>query len=272
MKLFKPIPEHTTLKEVVKHQRSTFVFYLIIRLIVVGILIEEIITQNYESAFICVLTLVLLLIPSIIEKRMHINIPNVLEVIIILFIFSAEILGEINEFYIIFKHWDTMLHTLNGFLMAAIGFSLVDIFNRNEKMKFSLSPVYLAFVAFCFSMTIGVLWEFLEFSADMILNIDMQKDTIIHTINSVLINPDNENSVISINDITETIIVTKDGVKYTLEGYLDIGLLDTMEDLFVNFVGAVVFSFIGFFYVKSKGKSKFASQFIPQIENDTEIK
>ena len=267
MKLLKKQIQYTTVKDAVKNHKGLLILYLVIRLIVIGVLIESIILQNYESAFLCILTLVLLLIPSFIEKKLHIAIPNALEVVVILFIFSAEILGEIDRFYIIFDDWDTMLHTINGFMMAAIGFSLVDIFNRNEKTKFSLSPVYLAFAAFCFSMTIGVLWEFLEFSVDMLVNMDMQKDTMINKVNSVLINPSSENMPVHINDITKTIIHTTDGKSYTLSGYLDIGLLDTIEDLFVNFIGAFVFSVIGFFYVKSKGKNKFASQFIPQLDN-----
>ena len=80
--------------------------------------------------------------------------------------------------------WDTVLHTLNGFLMAAIGFALVDILNRNKKISFQLSPAFLAVVAFCFSMTIGVIWEFFEFGMDQIFHLDMQKDTIVNTIYS----------------------------------------------------------------------------------------
>ena len=82
----------------------------------------------------------------------------------LLFIFSAEILGEISSFYVLFPFWDTTLHTLNGFLAAAIGFSLVDLLNRSDRVKFDLSPLFLSITAFCFSMTIGVLWEFFEFA------------------------------------------------------------------------------------------------------------
>ena len=164
-----------------------------------------------------------------------------------------------------------MLHTLNGFLCAAIGFSLLDILIRNEKLKFSLSPVYLAVVAFCFSMTIGVLWEFFEFSMDQLFLLDMQKDTIVNSIGSVMLDPAGGNHPIAIKHITDVIVVTADGAQQSLGlgGYLDIGIIDTMKDLFVNFIGAVVFSFIGFFYVKNRGKGKFAPQFIPTVvENE----
>ena len=96
----------------------------------------------------------------------------------LLFIFSAEILGEISSFYVLFPFWDTTLHTLNGFLAAAIGFSLVDLLNRSDRVKFDLSPLFLSITAFCFSMTIGVLWEFFEFAMDQFFALDMQKDTI----------------------------------------------------------------------------------------------
>lgn len=137
--------------------------YFILRLFVIVVAIDQLRNRNYENLFLCILTLILFLVPSFIERRIHIDIPDTLEVIILLFIFSAEILGEIQEYYILFPYWDTVLHTINGFLAAAIGFSLIDILNKNDKFAISLSPVFVALVAFCFSMTIGVLWEFFEF-------------------------------------------------------------------------------------------------------------
>ena len=177
---------------------------------------------------------------------------------------AAEILGELNSFYIRVPHWDTMLHTINGFLCAAIGFALVDLLNESEHFSFKLSPVYLAIVAFCFSMTIGVLWEFFEFSVDRLFHMDMQKDTIVHTISSVMLDPTNKNIPITIDNITS---VAVNGQDLGFNGYLDIGLYDTMEDLFVNFIGALTFSIIGYFYVRSRGKGKFAKRFIPVAKN-----
>ena len=133
-----------------------------------------------------------------------------------------------------------MLHTINGFICAAVGFSLVDILNQNAKFKFQLSPFFLAVVAFCFSMTIGVLWEFFEFGMDIFFNMDMQKDTIINEINSVVLTPDG--SIGQIYDINNVII---NGNDLGLNGYLDIGLFDTMKDLLVNFiVGLILMIFI----------------------------
>lgn len=210
-----------------REHKSSFMVYLILRILVIVMLVLQILNQNYENAFLCILTLLLLIIPSFVQVTFKIELPTTLEIIVLLFIFGAEILGEIAEFYLVFPFWDTVLHTLNGFLAAAIGFSLVDLLNRSERTVFHLSPLFTAIVAFCFSMTIGVVWEFFEFGMDQI--------------QEVMVN----------------------GQALGLGGYLDIGLVDTMEDLFVNFIGAAVFSVIGFFYVRSRGKG-IAGRFIPR--------
>ena len=244
-----------------------FRVYITLRTIVLLVMVRSVFLQNWENAGICLLALVLFLLPSFVEHQLKIELPTALEVIILLFIFAAEILGEIQAFYIRFPFWDTMLHTINGFLCAAVGFAMVDILNRNPKIKFTLSPLYLAVAAFCFSMTIGVLWEFFEFAADCIVHTDMQKDTVLSTISTVMLDPENSNHAVVLRNITD---VTVNGQNLGLGGYLDIGLFDTMKDLLVNFVGAVIFSVIGYFYVKRRGKGKFASHFIPSLAETEE--
>ena len=249
--------------------QATITVYLVLRGLIIFTLVRAVFRREYQSVFLCALSLILLVLPSIVSKKLKIVLPSTLEIIILLFIFAAEILGELNSFYVRVPHWDTMLHTINGFLCAAIGFALVDMMNRNDRFSFQLSPLYLAIVSFCFSMTVGVLWEFFEFSADYFLGMDMQKDTIVNAIHSVNLDPTLTNTVIHIRDIADTIVVHSDGTQEVLGlgGYLDIGIIDTMKDLFVNFIGAVVFSVIGFFYVKEKGKGKVAHRFIPQVEH-----
>lgn len=219
--------------------------------------------HRFENMFVCVLSLVLFCVPVLIERSLDIDIPPVMEGIIYCFIFAAEILGEINSFYTIIPGWDTMLHTINGFLVAAVGFSLVDLFNRSERFTFRLSPLFLAIVAFCFSMTVGVLWEFFEFGADQVFGTDMQKDFIVHTVNSVSLNPEGLNSVVHVP--VESLVVNGEDWMQFPGGYLDIGLIDTMKDLQVNFLGAVAFSIIGYFYVKTRGKGKLAASLIPVV-------
>ncbi|MCB5883334.1 hypothetical protein LIR45_13305 [Lachnospiraceae bacterium EP-SM-12S-S03] len=248
------------LKMEIAEHKSSFVVYMVLRILVILIMILQILNRNFEDVFYCVLTLILLLVPSFLQMELKIELPTPLEIIILLFIFAAEIMGEIGSYYTKFPYWDTMLHTMNGFLAAAIGFSLVDILNRHKSDKFHLSPLYLAIVAFCFSMTIGVMWEFFECGMDLFFGMDTQKDTIVHSISSVMLDPTRTQTIVHINDIHD---VTVNGQSLGVNGYLDIGLLDTMKDLFVNFIGAVVFSIIGFFYVKKRGEGKFAKKFIP---------
>ena len=261
---------HKTWREQLRENKGLAVVYVVLRVLVVLVMVAQFFNGNFENVFLCVLTLLLFLIPSFLERTIRIEVPDTLEVIILLFIFAAEILGEIQAYYVHFPYWDTMLHTLNGFLCAAIGFSLIDILNRIERFSFSLSPVYLAVVAFCFSMTIGVLWEFFECTMDHFFLLDMQKDTVVQSIGSVMLDPAKGNSPEQIHGIADTIVVLADGSTRSLGvgGYLDIGLLDTMKDLFVNFIGAVVFSVIGYFYVKSRGRGRFARRFIPQVLPD----
>ena len=253
-----------TLREQIKQAPLLFAIYVILRISVILVMIAQIMNRDWHNVMLCVLTLVLFTVPSFIEKNWHIDIPSTLEVIILLFIYSAEISGEIRSYYINIPGWDTVLHTITGFLSAAIGFSLVDIINRNERTKLYLSPLYVAIGAFCFSMTIGVLWEFFEFSMDWFFGLDMQKDTIINTINTVVLDPTRSNKVVTITGITSTAV---NGVDLGINGYLDIGLIDTMKDLFVTLIGALVFSSIGFFYVKNRGEGKFAKRFIPTMKH-----
>ena len=265
----KKAPRHLgpQLKAVIRRQPTVFAVYTVLRLIVLATLVSSIIRGEYESAFICLLVLGLFVLPFFIQQNFGIELPSTLEIIILLFIFASEILGELKCYFITYPHWDSMLHTTTGFLCAATGFALIDILNRNSKIKFQLSPIYVAVAAFCFSMTVGVLWEFFEFGMDRLFHMDMQKDTIVHSIGSVMLDPAGGNTPVAIHDITDVIVVTADGAQHPLGlgGYLDIGILDTMKDLWVNFIGAVVFSIVGYFYVKSRGKGWFARNFIPQV-------
>lgn len=253
----------------IKQNKKVFILYFILRLSVILVMIAQFSNRNYENVFLCLLTLLFFMVPSIIEVNFRIDFPDTLEIIILLFIYSAEILGEISSFYITYPFWDTMLHTINGFLAAAVGFSLVDLLNRHDRFMFKLSPLFTSVVAFCFSMTIGVIWEFFEYGMDTIFGLDMQKDTVVNLINSTYLDPSKKNVVYQIREINSVVI---NGVELGVGGYLDIGLIDTMKDLIVNFIGAVIFSVIGYFYVKHKGKgrSRIANNFIP-VKKDWKV-
>ncbi|MEE0913618.1 MAG: hypothetical protein U0L76_03420 [Ruminococcus sp.] len=235
--------------------------YIILRVIIVAVLIYSVIRGKWENTLTCALSFLLLMIPSFIENQMKIDLPNVMEVIMILFVFSANIMGEMAAFYEKIPIWDTLLHTMNGFICAGVGFGLIDILNSNDKIKMNLSPIFVCLFSFCFSMTVGTVWEFFEFGMDMFFGKDMQKDTVVNYINSYLLSGES-NQMIRIKEITDTVV---NGESLGINGYLDIGLIDTMKDMLVNFVGAVVFNFAGFFYLKHRGKhAGFVRNFIPR--------
>lgn len=238
----------------------------ILTVLVLLTIIRQFFLGNYHNVFMGVFTLILFAVPDFIEEKLGVRIPVGLETIIIIFIFSAEILGEIHAFYVKIPIWDTILHTTNGFLMAAIGFALIDLFNRSERFSIRMSPYFVAFVAFCFSMTVGVLWEFFEFGMDWFFATDMQKDWVVPVINSVKLHPEGLNVPVHV-DVHSLAV---NGEEWKLGGYLDIGLVDTMKDLIVNFIGAVVFSVIGVVYLKKRGKGKFAASLIPEVLDEVE--
>lgn len=250
------------------------ILHNVLSVFVIIILIRQFMMGNYHDVFICVLTLALFMIPTIVNLKLNIKLPMALEVVIMLFIFAAEILGEIQSFYTIIPNWDNILHTINGFIMAAIGFAMIDIPNQTPRIHINMSPLFVSLVAFCFSMTVGVIWEFFEFGMDSVTGTDMQKDWIVNRISSVLINPSGLNDPIVIKDITRSVIygeVNGQPVEWAIDGYLDIGVVDTMKDLIVNFIGAAIFSIIGFLYITGRGKGWFAKSFIPQLKTPKEI-
>ena len=203
-------------------KRSSLAIYLILRFLVIVCMVLQLLKGNINNALLCLLSLILLFAPLFIQNKFAITLPSGLEITIYFFIFAAEILGEINNFYGIIPYWDTILHTINGFLAAAVGFSLIDLLNKNSK-NVNLSPFYLCLVAFCFSMTIGVLWEFFEYSSDKFFDLDMQKDTVVKKISSVTLNPSGKNKAIVVSSIGKTVIYDENGyILQVKQEHLDI--------------------------------------------------
>lgn len=244
--------------------------YVFLKVSVILVMVAQFFNQNYYNVFLCLLALVMFSVPTAVGMRFKIKLPSTLEIIILLFIYSAVILGEIRNYYVNYKYWDTMLHTLNGFLMAAIGFSLVDILNRSNNVRVNLSPEFVALVAFSFSMTVGVLWEFFEFGMDNFFRLDMQKDTFLNTISSVAIDTSGDGSPVLVN-VSGVVINSAKGDSLELTKYLDIGLYDTMKDLIVNFIGAVVFSTLGYIGIKNRENGRIVSSLVPRMKNQAEI-
>ena len=255
--------------------KSSIVVYVIIRAIIIGIMIRQTFLGEWHNVFLCGLSLVLLFIPFFLRTTFRINFPSVLEITVFIFVFAAEILGEMANFYGHIPFWDTMLHTITGFLAAAVGFGMIDLLNRHSN-RINMTPLFVALVSFCFSMTVGVVWEFGEYTVDRLFSFDTQKDTIIQDISSVTLHPEGKNSEIKINDISYTIVYDADGNQLaTIDGgYLDIGLRDTMKDMWVNLLGAAAFSLAGFLYILKRDKYTFVEKFIitplenPQPQED----
>lgn len=241
-------------------KKSVFFVYFTLRFLVLLCIFLQIINHNWNNVVYCFFALILFTLPFFISKNFKIEIPNLLEIIILIFIFSAMILGEVNHFYLTIPHFDKMLHTINGFICCAIGFSLVELLNDNVK-TFNLTPFFRVVVAFCFSMTVGVLWEFFEFGADVCFKSDMQKDTILKTVKSVTVSDTKD--VVVLDDIESVEITYGNNQKMIVKnGYLDIGLYDTMKDLIVNFIGALIFSVLGYIYLNNKDKCKITKELL----------
>ena len=196
-----------------KKNKVTFTIYMILRALVILVGIRQFFIGNYENVFLCAFTLVLFLVPVFVEKVFRVDVPALLENIVLVFIFAAEIMGEINSYYTKFALWDTMLHVTTGFLAAAIGLSLIVILNRKKVFGLNLSPFFVAMFSFCFAVAIGSVWEIYEFSFDGLLGLNMQK------------------------------FLLADGTPLVGRA----ALTDTMKDIIVDTIGAFLASCIGYF-------------------------
>ena len=268
MKMFKSLKK----KKIVKTSKSAIAIFVVLRVLIIICAFVEAIHGNIINVLLCVAALILYTIPTFVQETLKFEFPNTFETIIYFFIFSSVVLGEINKFYIMIPHWDTILHLLSGFLCAGFGFSLFELCNKKKTSK-DVTLIFTVIVSFCFSMTVGVLWEVVEYAADNVLRVDMQKGTIVRDIASIELNPVKDNSSLKVDNIVETDIKTSDGKEFIVNGYLDIGLNDTMKDLIIDMCGSIIFCIFGIIYVLNKDKPvkkfKFASLFIPKTDNES---
>lgn len=166
----------------------------------------------------CLLGIVAIILPSVLQKRHNFIIPSNMMILYTLFLYGAIFLGEVMAFYYKVPHWDTILHTFSGAMLGALGYSIISFFNKTDGVPVNMSPAFVAFFAFCFAMTMGMLWEIYEFSVDYFFGTNMQK--------------------------------------FALEGGVPkVGqeaLMDTMKDIIVDTVGALVMSVLGYLSLKHK--------------------
>jgi len=179
--------------------------------------------SDYILMFIqSLLGLVVLSLPSILQRRLHMTLPNFIYIMYYIFLYCAIILGEVMNFYYVIPHWDVILHFFSGAMLGALGFILVSQLNDSEKVRVSLSPAFIALFAFCFALSCGAVWEIYEFLFDGFLGLNMQK------------------------------FMTASGE--VLTGHL--ALRDTMTDVIVDAVAALMITLIGYIRLKAEKEEK----------------
>lgn len=172
------------------------------------------------------------------REKFKIVIPTIMELGILIFLYLSIFLGEIRNFYYKIPIWDSILHFTSGLGIGAVGFSLINILNKSNKTHLSLSPIFVAFFALCFSMAIGMIWEIYEFTMDSIFSMNMQK----YMPESWQAMSEAEKLAFANGHSFETL-----AFKY--------GVIDTMKDIILDFFGALIMSVVGFFILKfKKGK------------------
>lgn len=167
----------------------------------------------------CLLGIFVIHIPTMFERRWRIDIPIPLYVLYMIFLYCAIFLGEVASFYLTVPHWDDVLHAMSSMMTGFFGYMLIAILNREARSKLDLSPFFVALFAFCFSVTIGAVWEIYEFLADSALGLNMQK------------------------------FMEADGVPLSGKA----ALFDTMKDLIVDTLGAAIASVVGLLSMHRKG-------------------
>ncbi len=198
------------------------VIFIVIRIIQAPTVSDDIGVRTKSSYTLmlvqCILGVVVMHLPDMLEKQFKRDIPSPLVIIYLIFLYCAIYLGEVRNFYYDIANWDDILHTISGAMLGALGFSAVTILNNTDSMPVNLSPLFVSLFAFCFAITMGVFWEFYEYSFDGLLGLNMQK------------------------------FALEDGTQ--LVGRL--ALADTMTDLFVDALGAGIISIIGGLSIKYK--------------------
>ena len=172
--------------------------------------------------------IVYLLFPIFVRKTLKIEIPKLMLTIYIVFCASAQILGEIMDFYGRIPWWDSLLHGFSGVLLGVLGFILINTINNIEKTHIKLNPIFISIAVVCFAVTLGVLWELIEYSIDGIFGSNMQQ---------------------FMESTSGTLVGGED---IPLQGHD--ALTDTMKDLFLVTFGATIIAVIGYFQLKHEKK------------------
>lgn len=255
-----------------KADTAVVVIYAVLVIAVFSLLIRGLVMKSMSDVFYCALVLFEYAAVWLVFRTPKIRFPAAFKISVAVFIFAAQILAQVFGLMRSIAYWDLILHTTSGFLIAALGVSLISILNKNTEILPKMSSAFILLVAFSFSMMTAVVWEFSESAMDTFMELDTQKDTVIDTVISEMLNPGNDKPAMKVENITETVIygtVNGEETAVSVKGYLDIGKTDTMEDMFVHFVGTAVFLIFCGLGMK-KGGGAFWEAFVPHRLTDEE--
>ncbi|MBE7099998.1 MAG: hypothetical protein E7364_00115 [Clostridiales bacterium] len=210
--------------------------------LVTGVL--GLIKRNTNNAFMSLLSVLYVFIPTIAEKLFKFRIQNSLYVFILIYTI-CPLLGYAYNFYHLVHWWDDILHGFAGVIFAMLGAYLPYVLSKKKRCSVALC----AFCAFFFSVAISGLWELWEFTSDSLFHTDMQKDTILNELPPSYVISDlldgKVGELIPVDDVQ--IVVNGEAFNH----YVDLGLIDSMRDVLVETAGAAIYTLI---YVIVRGK------------------
>lgn len=204
---------------------------ILMRVVVIFYLIIGIIKWNTTTVVAALLSLVLMTITSYLKKKL--NLDKKLELLIYIFIITTEVLGQIYHFYTRVPIFDIIIHTYSSFVISYIALIIIK--------KHKLPKIITILFIFSFAMMCESIWEIFEFSTDRLLKTDMQKDTIINEITSCYLSEDKDTPTTMVVD---NVVVNNISFTDKYNGYLDIGLYDTISDMSCALLGALIFIII----------------------------
>lgn len=195
-----------------------------------GTIFSLISSGDHERLLLAIGTLLLVLVPCLLERLLRCRINTAVYIFAVLYA-TGPMMGHCWKFYYAIPCWDRLLHICGGVAFTILGVALFRLLS-GKSANFAVSLVF----ALCFSMAVCVLWEFVEYGADLFLGMDMQDDTVVSGITSYLLGAE-KGSTGSIEQISSVVV---NGVLLPVNGYIDVGLHDTMLDMLLETAGALV--------------------------------
>ena len=189
-----------------------------------GYAVYSLIQQNYIIMLECLIGILLVIVPGIIDKKLKLELPDLLYIMYFIFLFAAIFLGSGLGFYSKIPRWDDVLHSLSGALLAVLGFAIIMLYNkRSKQIEGTISAGFMAVFAFCFALAIGAIWEIYEYTGDGLMQMSMQRFL--------------------------------DAQGNGLVGRA--ALYDTMKDIIVDTLSALTTSIVGGILISKRSKRKF---------------